>query len=371
MVGKGRLHSLDGLRGLAALGVVLLHAWIYTGANEPDKSLTVDRWMGELRLCVLLFFVLSGFLLAAPWVAAARGQREAPKLGRYIARRAARIAPAYWLALAGAVALLHGSGHGRDVPLHDLPKFIVFLPNVFPETRNQLDPPMWSLHVEVSFYAVLPLIGLALMRAGRGRGGPLAVCAVLVAAGVAWTTAGVVGDWAPEVTWTLPTYLATFACGIAAAVLAHGAKPGRAGTGLAHVAFLGGAAVVLGDAYWHMQGYSALFHSLRDLPAALGFAAMVWSVALRPAPVLASAPLRALGALSYGIYLWHYLVIYWLQMHERFPQDFRTAVLYVVPLTFALAGVSWFAVEKPILRLTARALARRREPAPQPALAET
>ena len=43
--------------------------------------------------------------------------------------------------------------------LHDVPKFVVFIPNVFHETRNQLDPPMWSLHVEVRFYIVLPLIG--------------------------------------------------------------------------------------------------------------------------------------------------------------------------------------------------------------------
>jgi peptidoglycan/LPS O-acetylase OafA/YrhL len=369
MAGKGRMHALDGLRGLAALGVVLLHVWIYTGANAPDKSLTTDLWMGELRLCVLLFFVLSGFLLASPWIAAARGEREAPKLGRFIARRAARIVPAYWLALAGAVLLLHGTGHGRDVPLHDLPKFALFVPNVFPDTRNQLDPPMWSLHVEVSFYIVLPLIGLALMRAGRGRRGPLAVCAVLIAAGVAWTTAGVLGDWAPEVTWTLPTYLATFSCGITAAVLAHGAQPRR---WVAHTAFLGGAAVVLADAYWHQQGYSAFFHALRDLPAAIGFAAMVWSVALRSTPVLGSAPLRALGTLSYGVYLWHYLVIYWLQLHDRFPQHFPTALLYVVPLTFVLATASWFLVEKPILRLSARALRRGREPSrQQPAMAES
>src|ERR1700759_1595519 len=120
MAGKGRLHALDGLRGLAALGVVLLHVWLYTGANDPDKNLTTDLWMGELRVCVLLFFVLSGFLLAQPWVAG-----RPPKLGRYIVRRAARIAPAYWLALAGTVLLLHGSGRGRGNDLHDLPQVIL------------------------------------------------------------------------------------------------------------------------------------------------------------------------------------------------------------------------------------------------------
>jgi peptidoglycan/LPS O-acetylase OafA/YrhL len=196
----------------------------------------------------------------------------------------------------------------------------------------------------------------------------LTVCATLIAAGVAWTTAGTLGDWAPEVTWTLPTYLATFTCGILAAVLAHGAKPRR---WIAQAAFVIGAAVVLGDAVWHMQGYSPFFHSLRDLPASLGFAAMVWSVALRPTPVLGSAPLRALGTLSYGVYLWHYLVIYWLQMHDLFPKGFGPAVLAVVPLTFVLATASWFLVERPILRVSARALRRGREPSRKPALAKT
>jgi peptidoglycan/LPS O-acetylase OafA/YrhL len=193
------------------------------------------------------------------------------------------------------------------------------------------------------------------------------VCAALIAAGVAWTTAGVLYAWAPEITWTLPTYLATFACGIGAAVLAHRAQPRR---WMAHAVFAAGALVVLADAWWHTQGYSEFFHALRDLPAALGFAAMVWSVALRPAPVLGSAPLRALGTLSFGVYLWHYPVIYWLQLHGHFPEDFHTAVLYVLPITFALATASWFLVERPVLRVSARAL-KRRSRGGQPAFAET
>jgi peptidoglycan/LPS O-acetylase OafA/YrhL len=363
MAGKRRLHSLDGLRGLAALGVVLLHVWIYTGANDPGRSLTLDRWMGELRLCVLLFFVLSGFLLARPWVAAARGERPAPALGRYALRRAARIVPAYWLALAGAVALLHGTGHGRDVPLHDVPKFVVFLPNVFRETRNQLDPPMWSLHVEVSFYVLLPLIGLALLRARR----PLLVCLALVLAGVGFTTVALLRAWPPEVTWTLPSYLATFTCGIAAAVLLPRAPPRR----LVLAAVLAaGALAVVGDCWWHTLGYSRLNHSLRDLPAAIGFAAVLWALAQRPSALLGSAPARALGTLSYGVYLWHYPVIYWLQLHGAFPDRFLPALVRILPLTFALAAASWFAVERPVLRVTSRALARRRRALAQPALAE-
>ena len=69
----------------------------------------------------------------------------------------------------GSLLILHGTGRGRDIDLYDLPKFLLFVANVFPETRNQLDPPLWSLHIEVSFYVVLPLL----------------VCLALVAAGLA------------------------------------------------------------------------------------------------------------------------------------------------------------------------------------------
>src|SRR4051794_5024146 len=158
---------------------------MYTDANFPAPGRTdlLDRVIGELRIAVVLFFVLSGFLLAQPWI-----KGRPPALGRYALRRLARIAPAYWAAVAGSLLVLHGTGHGRDIALHDLPKFIFFLANVFPETRNQLDPPLWSLHIEVSFYVVLPLIGLALLRARR----PLLVSVWLVAAGLAWTTAGAI-----------------------------------------------------------------------------------------------------------------------------------------------------------------------------------
>jgi peptidoglycan/LPS O-acetylase OafA/YrhL len=59
-----RNHALDGLRGLAALGVLTLHVWMFTvqGAHRRDEL--VSLLTGELRLGVVLFFVLWGYLLA-------------------------------------------------------------------------------------------------------------------------------------------------------------------------------------------------------------------------------------------------------------------------------------------------------------------
>src|SRR5918998_336094 len=81
----GRLASLDGLRGLAALTVFLFHGWLYTmpKPDASDRSSLADYAAHELRLGLVAFFVLSGFLLSRPWYAAAL---ERPIL-RWTARR--------------------------------------------------------------------------------------------------------------------------------------------------------------------------------------------------------------------------------------------------------------------------------------------
>ena len=89
-----RLAELDGLRGIAALSVLLYHAWLYTRTpvTATTRVGTLDPVMHEMRLGLVLFFVLSGFLLYGPWVAAALEGRARPRLGTYLLRRAARVA---------------------------------------------------------------------------------------------------------------------------------------------------------------------------------------------------------------------------------------------------------------------------------------
>ena len=61
-------------------------------------------------------------------------------------------------------------------------------------------------------------------------------------------------------------------------------------------------------------------HVVRDLPAALGFAAVVAAVAARPPAALSCAPLRGLGTISYGLYLWHLPVLLWLGFEGLLPR---------------------------------------------------
>jgi acetyltransferase len=265
-------------------------------------------------------------------------------------KRAARIVPAYWVAMLGAFWLLAGSGHHYEVGAAQLPLFAAFGQNYVASAAGRLDPPMWSLVVEVSFYAVLPLAGWLLVRAAR-RGPMVLACAALAGLGLAWSAAGAALAWPATAMATLPTFLPVFACGMAAAALLHRRVPSRA---LWWALLVGGAGLVCANALWHHQGTGMTGHVVRDLPAALGFAAIVAAVAARPPAALASAPLRGLGTISYGLYLWHLPVLLWLRFTGLFGSGFVLPWLEVAALSVLVAIGSWVLVERPVIEAAGR-----------------
>jgi peptidoglycan/LPS O-acetylase OafA/YrhL len=340
------------VRGLAALGIVALHVWMYTGANDPRHSVLLDAVVGELRIGVTAFFVLSAFLLVRPWLVAAQGLREAPRLGSFVFRRAARILPAYWLALLGAFAVLWRSGSGRAADFAQLPLFAVLGQYQADGTRKLLIPQAWSLAVELSFYALLPLAGWALVRMARRHGARtagLGVAALLAVAGLTWCAMAEAWRWPVTITCSLPTYLPIFACGMAAAALPVPRHPaGR------RALLLAGAALVVANGAWHSHGTALVGHVVGDVPAAAGFGLVVAALAAGPAGVLDRAPARWLGAVSYGLYLWHLPVLYALLAHGLLPGEPALAIVTVLGPSLALAALSWYGIERPILRLTQR-----------------
>lgn len=102
-----------------------------------------------------------------------RGNGRLPAVRDYARRRAGRILPAYYVALAGSVALLRDASATPGVRLPDrslLPAFLVVGQNFFSSPLLELDPPMWTLAVEVTFYALLLLAGWAALRLPRRDG---------------------------------------------------------------------------------------------------------------------------------------------------------------------------------------------------------
>jgi len=370
-----RFPHLDALRALGATMVVATHVGFHTARTiEGPFSATLAR----LDFGVALFFVVSGFLLFRPLARAKALGTRSTSTRTYLWRRAVRIIPAYWLAVVLALLLLpQNDGSGPATWTRHL-----FLAQIYEEgwQRHGLTQ-TWSLCTEVAFYVLLPLLAmLVLGRAGSGWRPTRALVAIaaLFAVTVAWhvllgswdgLNARVAGQW-------LPAYLAWFAAGMLLA-LAHThvtASPGRAvhrGWQVpGHVARSPGACWVMAGAVLAIAttplagprnletvptGTESLTKSFLYLAAALLLVlpAVFPPSGSRGLDVLRSTPLRWLGGISYGIFLYHLVVLELLM--RLLDQDLFTGSwveLFVLTWTIsvALAAASWYLLERPLLR---------------------
>jgi peptidoglycan/LPS O-acetylase OafA/YrhL len=370
-----RLASLDGLRGIAALSVFTFHGWLYTMPKPiaAQRSSFGDYAVHELRLGLVLFFVLSGFLLSRPWFAAALDGRGLPDLRGYARARVARIAPAYYVALLGSIVLLWGlSGTPglRLPPAREVPLFFVFAQNLSPGSVMKLNPPMWSLAVEVMFYALLPLLGWLAVRLPRRRRCQALIPLALLALGVAYNWAIAGRGLGMTFSKTLAAMLPYFAAGMFAALALHGRAIRRA---TRRTLIAGGVALVLADATLkaaapaHGFDAAATFAIMRDLPSAIGFALIVVALASAPRGRVVGGPvLTGMGTISYGFYLWHVPVLMFLRGHGLLPLDPALGTLVALLPALAVAALSWFALERPIIAWAARRNQRAREELGQP-----
>jgi len=359
---RPRWEALEGARGLAAVGVVLLHVWMFT-----DRQAEIGQWWGQLlidlRLGVPFFFVLSGFLIWRPWAQAALSGRERPAMGSYVSRRAVRILPAYWLTLAAAAVVLAGWGHPRELEsLGQALALLTMTQTYFESSYGVVNPPAWTLVVESAFYALVPLVGWLAIRRGRTLRAHVALLATLVVAQIAWCAWVALSGWPGRFFAVLPAHTAEFAFGMIAAAWTVAARPsGRA------LAWAGLGLVAITVA-WHMSPYQQPWRVTQDVPAAAGFALIIAALTLGAGRqrLLSSGPLHWLGERSYGIYLWHFVVIFAWRRAEIWPSadasvsDTALAIALVFPVAVALAAATYRWVELPAV-----AWARRRERAPR------
>ncbi|HWI72742.1 MAG TPA: acyltransferase, partial [Baekduia sp.] len=155
--GNPRFPLVDGLRAVAALSVLVTHTAFISGFNGHGLP---GQITSRLDIGVALFFVISGFLLYRPFVAARFDGRPVPRVALYFRRRALRIIPAYWLALT-VLAIWPG------LPFVHSDHWWVyygFLQDLrVPWIQGGLKT-AWSLAVEVQFYLLLPVYAVACAR---------------------------------------------------------------------------------------------------------------------------------------------------------------------------------------------------------------
>src|SRR5690349_2525695 len=321
-----RQSALDGMRGVAALTVFAIHLWIY----QLPNSMTLKRgsWattaLFEGRVAFVMFFVLSGYLLYRAFARAALAGGERVWTWGYLARRAARIVPAYYVALVGSFVLISLAGAGtpgrRFVDGGQLPLFFIFGQNYSPETLLRLNAATWTLAVEVAFYLMLPAVGLLALRL-RSLRAQVALLGSLVAAGLAWNLVDYLLGWGPVAGHAPPAFLAYFACGMLVALAVERSRAGGRELSRGQSALLVAGAVVLlvGNGLWHGLDRSSNVLAMEvfaDLAAAIAFAAIIAAIVIGTGTGLrwlAWRPLVWIGTITYGLYLWHIPVIVWLR----------------------------------------------------------
>lgn len=370
---------LDGARAIAAVAVVGVHVSFATGATFTSPF---GAQLARLDVGVAVFFVLSGFLLYRPFVAARLDGTEPPATGRFLKRRFVRIFPAYWLTLT-VVLLVSGAAV-------TLKQGFLWYSLLHVWDRDHVIGPVgqsWTLCAEVAFYVFVPIWAAGQRRLGAGTGGADGIVRrELATLGALWAVGWAFRFWAagqPEPldgmygSW-LPGWFDHFAIGMALAVL-HTARQRDhrpAPLGLDHrwapaVCWL---TAIL--AFWVVSeplgipigfvpfgyGRTLALHALYCVVAVGALLPAVFGpirTGRGLGAVLANPVLVPLGVVSYGVYLWHEFFLDRVRVWKGLTPDVFGPSPWptmgaVLLMTIPVAAASWFALEKPLLRRAGR-----------------
>jgi peptidoglycan/LPS O-acetylase OafA/YrhL len=347
-----QIPALDGVRALAFVFVILLH---FSGPwRRGEYGLFAGGYIG-----VDVFFVLSGFLITS-LLAGERAKRGSVSFRAFYARRALRLLPALAVLLIAHAIFIQVTTGDMATEVKSVLAIVLYVSNLaqaagFDKLTHSSLAFTWSLSIEEQFYLVWPaLLLFGVLRVAKTRRVlfGLILAAALVSAALRTYTWLVAGDYlgaylrtdgrvdglligaAAAFAWRwglVPTrYLniaATASLGLLVAVACFAAKPG--------------------DAMFTV-GFSAV--SLAAAVIILAIAEDEWSLT----PAFAWAPVRAVGRVAYGLYLWQGLSLrIALRIVGVDDGAFPIAALGFVIMVAAVTA-SWFIVESPALKLKQR-----------------
>lgn len=373
----GEYPALTALRGLAALWVLLYHAWVEA----------VPRWMAlplgftELNLTpyfsmgwigVDVFFTLSAFLLTLPFAAARAQGLTQPGIGRYLQRRCLRILPAYYAQLALMLIFIYLTEDRWALQGRALAAHLVMYLNIGTQPVPPLVGVWWTLPIEFGYYLLLPLL-LPFMH-GR-RIGWLLLFAIGATLAYRWGmfqyAQGRTVSEKVLLMEQLPGRLDQFVLGSLAAVwIARQPRHGReldAGRARSFCVVGLGLALLLMQLlhwnsmrYWEGDGLVFVFHLFMGLAVALLIIGLC-SEQLPERRLMTTRPLLFVGTISYSLYLWHQLILMKLSRQPWIdaPTPYLLPALLLLGggLSMLVAWLSWRCIERPFLRLGRRAAA--------------
>jgi peptidoglycan/LPS O-acetylase OafA/YrhL len=350
---RGRVGGVDGIRGLAALFVVMNHIFLRAWPGYPVDH--APFWAAGFiygRFAVVVFIVVSGFSLG---LGPARSGWRLGSVARFAHRRAWRILPPYWVALGFSLAMTWyvraqpgwAMPNGKSVVVYGL-----LVQNAVPAAIP--NRAFWSIAVEAQLYVALPLLLLLARRAGA-LVMAAAVAVLVIAVGGLGLQLGLTNDALIRYT---PDLAVLFAIGVLAAGIVRASDRTRS---LPWTLFALAASVpvivliaVAGSTWTNTH----LFWADLAWGPAIGclLAAIATSRPRHIVHLLDSRPLRRLGSFSYSLYLTHAPIViavsYGLVLgHVRSgTPTFLVLTAILVPTTVAFAALFASVFELPFQR---------------------
>ncbi|MSW50041.1 MAG: acyltransferase family protein [Actinobacteria bacterium] len=376
------LEAGDAIRGWGVLLVVIGHsgttALLYSLLNgDPAELLrrqqTQDLGFERLfdsrqagaailatQLVVFLFFALSAYLLARPFIAAMFGEaKQAPKLRTYARHRLGRVVPLFWTVILITIVLF-GTDGSRTI---DIAAVFLFSQTWTAAPFNQNILQAWTMNVEMAFYIALPIIAAAsawiYLRGGRFAGW-YALLPMTALAVFAWIFAN---TWLP--TTTVPSQsviggLLTFIPGILIAVadVRWGDRLGRWRPAPLAAAGLVVFGVLLAFKQSSLaEGGSVGERNIITIAAGAMLAGFVlWQLTGRKTwPFMMWRFPRWVGERSFSIYLMHGIALFQLQSvgsdQDTVGKQFLVLVLAAIPVSIFYGAILYALVEQPSTRL--------------------
>ena len=365
-----RLRSVDALRGIAALGVVLYHAIDHTDKVLPPNPLRYPMKLIQFLssfgyIGVFLFFVISGFCIHLQWCRSrSMNEEQSVAFSKFWKRRIRRLYPPYLIALVlflGLTALTVGISVSRFF-IYDVAMHLLMLHNLDPRTCYSINGVFWTLAIEEQLYLAYFL--LLFLRKRWGWYVTLIVCLLARAAWMSlshllWLKNGI-GLPVPEAaashwfTWALGAIAVEAWFGLVK--LPRWTRDLRIASLLivsaSAMAYFG--SYIPKDTFWHISSWF-LLHPLWGIGffIVLNRAVLAedgWVRELRLPPIV--SVFATLGVFSYSIYLTHELTIMqsWRWVNPAAWQ-MQNVFLITIPATIVFAWMFFWFCERPFMKL--------------------
>lgn len=393
---KETIAVLDGVRAFACLCVILFHINNLTMSEHIWTQQTVGKYISSFLLSgsygVTLFFVLSGFLLFRTYTRSLLFDVPWPSMKRFYIRRIFRIWPGYYISLIILILLVHPEflqvAHWSQLAL-----FLTFFMDSTKSTYEMINGPFWTLAVEWQYYVFLPFIALGfrwlVQRGSLQR--RLTVLILCLLGMMAW---GVLTKfWGSQQIWLIQPdhpisrlhrlvlffvygydgkFMEDFAIGMLISVFYTLAQQipehvlARTFRRYSRWIFVLGVVVLAFAVEWPatfllhpLTPYIGAHLWLNQMPYALGFGLCILAMLFGSGYCklfFEWGPMRKLGQLSYGMYIWHLPFIFLFSsffvpylLHHAWPGYIIYGLFLadVALLTIPFCNIFYRLVEKP------------------------